>query len=64
MMSDRMASDGEPIPTRAQIYAARVVMKGNRRLGRDLPPGVIRDAEWPLVEVAPYPGEKSASDAR
>jgi hypothetical protein len=52
---DYIAEDGEPIPTRAQILAARVVLKGTLRLGREVPPGIVRDANWPLKDAAPPP---------
>lgn len=59
---DCIAEDGEPIPTRAQIYAARAVLKGSRRLGRDVEPGILRDANWPIENAAPYPeDDRSAS---
>ena len=60
-MTEYIAPDGEPIPTRAQIHAARAVLKASRRLGREVRPGIIRDAEWPLEEAAPYPEERTGA---
>jgi hypothetical protein len=54
-------TDDDDAPTHAEIYAARALVKGNRRLGRETPPDVIRDAEWPLEEAAPYPEERTGA---
>jgi len=60
-MDDYIAPDGEPIPTRLEILAARGLITVNRRLGREIPDWVFRDAEWPLEDAAPYPKDRSAS---
>ena len=60
-MNDYIAEDGEPIPTRLEILAARGVLKASRLLGRDVEPGILRDASWPLGDAAPYPEDRTAS---
>jgi len=56
-----IAEDGEPIPTRIEILAARGLIKTRRLLGRDVPPGIIRDANWLLQDAAPYPEDRATS---
>jgi hypothetical protein len=51
-------SDGKLVLDRApkelQIYAARVMVKADRRLGRDSDPRIRAIAEWPVEEAADY----------
>ena len=56
-----MADDGRPIPRRDEIFAARGLIEASRVLGRRIPPEIIRDANWPLEDAAPYPEDRTAS---
>ena len=49
------------VPNRTQICAAQGLVSALERLGREVPSDVIRDAEWPIEDAAPYDDEKSAS---
>jgi hypothetical protein len=59
MARRQQMSTMERVPTRVQILASRGLVISLGRLGRSIPPDVIRDAEWPLEEAAPYPEKES-----
>lgn len=44
-------------PTRADIFIAQAFVISSRRIGRgeEIPDYILRDAEWPLEQAAPYP---------
>lgn len=44
----------ERAPKELQIYAARVMVKADRRLGRDSDPRIRAIAEWPIEEASDY----------
>ena len=41
-------------PKELQIYAARVMVKADRRLGRDSDPRIAAIAEWPVEKASDY----------
>jgi hypothetical protein len=48
-------SESDYVPTRIEILAAQALVKAGRRLGWEVSPEVLHDAEWPLEKAAPYP---------
>jgi hypothetical protein len=46
-----MMTDADRVPTTTQVLAARVIVAGSRRLGEEVEPEIIRDAEWPLEKA-------------
>jgi hypothetical protein len=51
-------------PTRAEILAARAMIKLGKKMGRPVTEDVIRDAAWPLSEAAPYPEDTRSASRR
>lgn len=57
-------STTDRIPTRIQILAAQGLVILGKKLNRPVSEDVIRDAEWPLDEAAPYPEERRRASRR
>lgn len=57
-------STTDRIPTRVQILAAQGLVKLGKKRGWPVPDDVVRDAEWPMDEAAPYPEERRRASRR
>jgi hypothetical protein len=41
-------------PKEIVIYAARVIVKADRKLGRPTDPQIVAEAEWPIEKASDY----------
>jgi hypothetical protein len=41
-------------PKELVIYAARVIVKANKRFGRPTDPQIVAEAEWPIEQASDY----------
>jgi hypothetical protein len=57
-------STTDRVPTRIQILAAQGLVMLGKKLNRPVPEDVVRDAEWPLDEAAPYPEDTRSASRR